>query len=70
MGAFLVLLSLVIGTGVLIVTTYIYGISSGIFLAMCVASISILGVAAAFFLEARARGRGNKTKAGLLLASD
>jgi hypothetical protein len=39
-------------------------------LAMCVASISILGVATAFFLEARARGRGNKTKAGLLLASD
>jgi hypothetical protein len=67
MAAFLVLLSLVIGTGVLIVTTYIYGIL-GIVLAMCVASISVLVVSTAFFLKGRARGQGNK--AGLLLARD
>ena len=67
MAAFLALLSLVVGTVVLIITTYIYGIS-GIVLAMCVASLAVLGVATAFFLRGRARGQGNK--AGLLLARD
>jgi hypothetical protein len=50
MAAFLALLSLVVGTVVLIITTYIYGIS-GIVLAMCVASLAVLGVATAFFFE-------------------